>query len=116
MTLGKTISNSDKNELRKFSIRVRMTRENHKRIYLEHKKKNWRDSRKIRRLLERHIISYSNDTVRENKGRHRYYRQRIYVFGAEAMKVLDLIDWDFKNEQKNNKVKAIRGLYNLGRI
>lgn len=92
-----------------------MTRENHRRVYLEIKQSNLLSMARIKEILRKHHIEYKCDIVKENRERGgMYYRFRTYVFGAEAFKVFDLIDWDFKHPDKNNKLEAIKGLYKLG--
>ena len=108
--MAKTILEIDQETLRQFSVMLRMSRENHRRIYLEYKSANWHMIEDMIFVLTKYNIQFSLRKIRENRNTI-YMRKRIYVYGEEAFKVLRLIDYDFKDANKNKKIKAIKGLY-----
>lgn len=101
---------TDKEILRGFSILLRMPREGHKRICLELKKRHWKHVALVIRVLKKYGIDHKQNMVLEHKP-YPYYRHRVYVYGEEVLKVLDIIEWDFQDTNKNRKLIAIRGIY-----
>lgn len=92
-----------------------MDREDQRRVYLELKRRQWVGIRPVIRMLTHYNIKFRHNMVQEHKP-YPYYRHRIYVYGRDVFRVLDVIDWDFKDERKNRKLKAIKGLYQHERL